>query len=493
VTAGHLPILQVVVPLIAAPVCALLRRDTAAWALALVVSWATLLMALGLLNQVWGGGTVVYYIGSWPAPWGIEYRVDAINALVLVIVSGIGAMVMTFARASVRLEIARTKRSLFYTAYLLCLAGLLGIAITGDAFNAFVFLEINSLSAYVLVSLGRDRRALTAAYQYLIMGTIGATFILIGVGLLYVVTGTLNMVDLAQLIPEVEETRTLRAAFAFLTVGVGLKLALFPLHLWLPNAYAFAPSVVAAFLAGTATKVAVYIMMRAFFTIFGAEFSFDTMQLDLVLLPLALVGIFSASLTAIFQINVARMLAYSSIAQIGYMLLGVSLTSMTGLMAAVIHLFNHAIMKGALFLALGCVAYRIGGLRIDRFAGLGRQMPWTMAAFVVGGMSLIGVPFTAGFVSKWYLILGTIEKGWWPAAVLVLGTSLMAVIYIWRVVEVAYFRPLPKGRDVVSEAPLSMLIPTWMLAAANLVFGVDPSFVTEAARQAAFALMGDAG
>jgi multicomponent Na+:H+ antiporter subunit D len=492
VTATHLTILQVVVPLIAAPVCALLRRDTSAWALTLVVSWSVLLMAVGLLSLVWGGGTLVYDIGGWPAPWGIEYRVDAINALVLVIVSGIGAVVMTFARASVRQEIPRTKRSLFYTAYLLCLAGLLGIAITGDAFNAFVFLEINSLSAYVLVSLGRDRRALTAAYQYLIMGTIGATFILIGVGLLYVVTGTLNMVDLAQLIPAVEETRTLRAAFAFLTVGVGLKLALFPLHLWLPNAYTFAPSVVAAFLAGTATKVAVYIMMRAFFTIFGAEFSFHTMQLDLVLLPLALIGIFSASLTAIFQANVARMLAYSSIAQIGYMLLGISLTSMTGLMAAVIHLFNHALMKGALFLALGCVAYRIGGLRIDRFAGLGQQMPWTMAAFIVGGLSLIGVPLTAGFISKWYLILGILEKGWWPVAALVLASSLMAVIYIWRVVEAAYFRPVPEGREAVTEAPPSMLIPTWMLAAANLAFGIDPSFVTEAARQAAFALMGDA-
>ncbi len=456
-----------------------------AWAFALGVSWVALLIAVLLTSQVWDGGTLSYAIGGWPPPWGIEYRVDMISALMLIIVAGIGAVVMTSARASVRREIPRTKRTFFYTAYLLCLAGLLGIAMTGDAFNAFVFLEIASLSTYALVSMGRDRRALTAAYQYLITGTIGATFILIGIGLMYVMTGTLNMADLAERIPAVSGTRTMRAAFAFLTVGIGLKLALFPLHLWLPNAYTYAPSVVTAFLAGTATKVAVYIMLRSFFHIFGAEFSFDTMQLDLVLLPLALVGIFSTSLTAIFQGNVARMLAYSSVAQIGYMLLGISFDSTVGAMAALIHLFNHALMKCTLFLALGCIAYRIGALEIDRLAGLGRRMPWTMAAFVVGGLSLIGVPLTAGFVSKWYLIMGALEIGWWPAAVVIVMTSLLALVYIWRVVESAYFQPEPEGRGVVVEAPLSLLIPTWALALGNIYFGVDATFVTTAASTSA--------
>ena len=488
---AHLPALQVVIPLISAPLCALLPAGRAVWLAAMAASWLAFLMAALLLNQVLAHGPISYLMGSWPVPWGIEYRVDALNAYMLLIVAGIGAIVMTFGRVIVenRIRLPVNKQPWFYTAYLLCLTGLLGITITGDAFNVFVFLEISSLSSYVLISIGRDRRALTAAYQYLIMGTIGATFILIGIGLLYVMTGTLNMGDLAARIPAVADTRTVRAAFAFLTIGVSLKLALFPLHLWLPNAYAYAPSVVTAFLAATATKVAVYVLLRFFFTIFGAKFSFEAMQLDKVLLPLALVGIFSASVVAIFQTNVKRMLAYSSVAQIGYMILGISLVSVTGLTAGISHLFNHALMKGALFMALGCVSFRVGAAELDRMAGVGRAMPWTMGAFVIGGLSLIGVPLTAGFVSKWYLIVGALEKGWWPVAVLVLLTSLLAVIYIWRVVEVAYFKPAPEGR-VVREAPLALLVPTWALALANLYFGLDTSLNAGVARLAAQSLLG---
>jgi multicomponent Na+:H+ antiporter subunit D len=488
---AHLPALQVVIPLIAAPLCALLPAGRAVWLAAMAASWLALLIAILLLNQVLAHGPISYLMGGWPVPWGIEYRVDALNAYLLLIVAAIGAIVMTFGRVIVeqRIRLPESKQSWFYTTYLLCLTGLLGITVTGDAFNVFVFLEISALSSYVLISTGRDRRALGASYQYLIMGTIGATFILIGIGLLYVMTGTLNMGDLAARIPAVADTRTVRAAFAFLTIGTAIKLALFPLHLWLPNAYAYAPSVVTAFLAATATKVAIYVLLRFFFTIFGAKFSFETMQLDRVLLPLALVGIFSASVVAIFQSNVKRMLAYSSVAQIGYMILGISLVSVTGLTAAISHLFNHALMKGTLFMALGCVSFRVGAARLERMAGVGRTMPWTMGAFVVGGLSLIGVPLTAGFVSKWYLIVGALEKGWWPVAVLVLLTSLLAVIYIWRVVEVAYFKPAPEGQGA-REAPLALLIPTWTLALANLYFGLDTSLNAGVARQAAQGLLG---
>lgn len=475
----------------AAPLSALFRPGRAVWALAMAASGLSLLIASLLLGQVLERGVISYAMGSWPAPWGIEYRVDAANAFMLLIVSLIGTVVIAFARPFVelRLRLPADKQPWFYTAYLLCLTGLLGMIVTGDAFNVFVFLEISSLSSYVLISLGRDRRALTAAYQYLIMGTIGATFILIGIGLLYVMTGTLNMMDLAARIPAVSGTRTIRAAFAFLTVGVSLKLALFPLHLWLPNAYAYAPSPVTAFLAATATKVAIYVLLRFFFTIFGAEFSFNVMQLDRILLPLALIGIFSASLVAIFQTNVKRMLAYSSVAQIGYMILGVSLVSVSGLTSTLSHLFNHALMKGALFMAVGCIAFRIGAVHLERMAGVGRMMPWSMGAFVIGGLSLIGAPLTAGFISKWYLILGALEKGWWPVAVLVLLTSLLAVIYIWRVVEAAYFKPAPDGPPL-QEAPLTLLIPTWALALANLYFGVETSLNADVARRAAETLLG---
>lgn len=485
----QLPALQIVLPLLAAPLCALLWRGWMAWLVALVVSALSLLVAGGLLMQTLYGEIISYHLGGWEPPWGIEYRIDALNALVLFLVALVGTVVMLHARLSLPMEVAEEKLPLSYAAYLLCFTGLLGIAITGDAFNVFVFLEISSLSTYALVAQGKDRRALTASYQYLIMGTVGATFILIGIGLLYVMTGTLNMADLAERIPAVAETRVVRVGFAFLTVGISLKLALFPLHLWLPNAYAYAPAPIGAFLAGTATKVAVYLMLRFFFTIFGVEFSFEVMGLGTILMFLALVGIFFTSIQAIFQDNARKLLAYSSVAQIGYMILGVSFASTTGVMAAVVHFFNHGLMKGALFLALGCVAYRVGSARMDKLSGLAWRMPWTMGAFVVGGLSLIGVPLTAGFVSKWYLISAALEAGYWPVALLVLVSSLLAVIYVWKVVEVAYFRP-PPDDPAIGEAPMALLLPTWILAGLNLYFGIFPGLVTGSARMAADTLLG---
>jgi len=486
----HLLILQVIIPLIAAPICLLMREDRYAWVFTSVVSLAVFGNALLVLKSVLAAGTLSYAIGAWAGPFGIEYRVDIASAFVVLIVAGIGAVVLPFAYQSVRHEIAKERINLFYTCYLLCLTGLLGIVVTGDAFNLFVFLEIASLSSYTLIGLGRDPRALTAAFQYLVMGTIGATFILIGVGLLYMMTGTLNMADLAERLPAVADTRTVRAAFAFLTVGASLKLALFPLHLWLPNAYTYAPSAVSAFLAATATKVAVYVLLRFFFTIFGVEFSFEVMPLGKILLTLAVVAMLVASTVALFQENIKRMLAYSSVAQIGYIILGISLASVTGLTAGIIHLFNHALMKGALFLAMGCLFFRLGSVHIRDLHGIAKRMPWTMAAFVFGGLSLIGVPLTTGFVSKWYLVQAALESNQWVVAVLILLSSLLAVMYVLRVVEVAYFRPAQEGSLAVAEAPAVMLAPTWILIAANLYFGIDTSLTSGLAQRAAEAFLG---
>ncbi len=489
----NLPALLIVVPLVLAPIAALIGRANVAWGLAVAACWWAFGASLTLLQRVWDGGVILYSIGGFAGPIGIEYRIDLASAFVAMIVAAIGAVSIPYARASIADEISEDRRALFYTAFILSLTGLLGISITGDVFNVFVFLEISSLSAYSMIALGQDRRALTAAFQYLIMGSVGATFIVIGIGLLYVVTGTLGMRDLAELIPQVlasgEGTRTIAVAFTFLTVGITLKLALFPLHLWLPNAYTYAPSAVTAFMASTSTKVSVYLLLRFFFTIFGADFSFGQMRLNMVLMPLALIAILAMSLVAIYQANVKRLLAFSSVAQIGYMVLGISFGSVLGLTAGILHLFNHALMKGALFMALGCVMYRVGSVRLDKMAGLGKTMPWTMAAFVGGGLSLIGVPLTVGFVSKWYLVQAALAQGRWGVAAVVMVGSLMALIYIWKVVEVAYFKP-PEEDHQIREAPLSLLVPTWILVVASFWFGIDAGRTAEIATRAAETLLG---
>jgi multicomponent Na+:H+ antiporter subunit D len=233
----------------------------------------------------------------------------------------------------------------------------------------------------------------------------------------------------------------------------------------------------------------VYLLLRFLFTVFGTDFHIFGPALTYLLMPLALLAMFAASTVAIFQVDIKRMLAYSSIAQLGYMVLGISLGTLTGLTAAIIHIFNHAVMKGALFMALGAVVYRFGGASIDHMRGLGRLMPWTMAAFVIGGLSLIGVPLTVGFISKWYLIAGALESGLWPLAVLVVASSLLAVIYIWRVVEAAYLDE-PAIGATAGEAPAGLLIPTWVMIGANIYFGIDAGLTTEVAEQAAHVLLG---
>jgi len=284
--------------------------------------------------------------------------------------------------------------------------------------------------------------------------------------------------------------RTVLVALACIGIGTGIKLAVFPLHIWLPNAYTYAPAIVTAFLAATATKVAYYVLVRFVFSIFGAELAFGALRLDAVLMPLAIAAMFAGSFVAIFQDDVKRMLAYSSVAQIGYMVLGLSLVSVSGLTGGLVHLFNHALMKCALFLVMAAVFLRTGSVRLEAMAGLGRRMPLTMAAFVVAGLSMIGVPLTVGFVSKWFLVVGALEAGLWPVAVLILLSSLLALIYIWRVVEVAYFQQPPEDAEEVKEAPLSMLVPIWVLAGATLFFGIFTTLSAGTAAAAARELLG---
>ena len=488
-SAGALPILQVVLPLIAAPLCVLLWRSGLAWAFTTLITWCLLAISILLLIRVMAGGVISYRLGGWAPPFGIEYRLDAVNCFVLLIICVIAAVVAPYMRQSVAREIPAPRHNIFYAVYLLALTGLLGITATGDAFNIYVFMEISSLASYVLIALGPSRQARTAAFQYLIVGTIGATFLLIGIGLLYTMTGTLNLADLSLRIREVSDMRPIYAALAFITIGVLVKLALFPVHIWLPNAYTQAPSAISAFLAASATKVGAYLLLRFIFTLFGVEFSFEQMPLMEILMPLSLIAILVGSIVAIFQNNLKRLFAYSSIGQIGYLALGISFGSTSGLTGAIVHIFNHAMMKGGIFLALGCLLFRAGSVDLSTLHGLGRRMPFTMAALIMGGLGLIGVPLTSGFVSKWYLVQAAIEADLWPVAVLILFGSLLALIYVGRIIEVAFFRPPPADVQAMREAPLQMQIPTWILIASSVYFGIHTDITVSVSERAAEVLL----
>jgi len=491
----HAAALLIVAPLMLGGICAFMPNGKTAWVITILASVASLLCALVLLADVNLNGPVSYALGGWAPPLGIEFRVDGLNVLFLLLVTVIGVLAAIFSLPTVEAEILVAKRALFYAAHLICLAGLCGVAITGDAFNLFVFLEISSIATYVLVALGgtRDRRAFPAAFNYLIMGTIGATFYVIGVGFLYAATGTLNIADMAQKLSEIGSNRTVEAGYAFIVVGLGVKAAMWPLHQWLPNAYSYAPSFVTMFLSATATKVALYALIRMTMTVFSPDFTFMTMNFGLMFAPLAMAAMLLCSFQAVFQVDVRRMLAYSSVAQVGYMLLGIAIGTSAGLSAGLFHLTNHALMKGALFMAVAGVVLTYQGTRIEDFKGLGRAAPLTMTAFAIAGLSLIGMPLTAGFQSKWALLQALLEAGWGFGAVVVVVSSLLAVIYMGRVLQAVFFEAPANPRKIRREAPALLLLPLWILALANLWIGISADWViglTDAAANAAFGFGG---
>lgn len=494
--ASHLPALQVVVPLLTAPIVAALRPRDLAWAAACIASTTAFAISAaltaGALAVPAGEAMVSYDMGGWPAPYGIELVIDSLSAVVLLLITGSSTLALIAGRRSVARDMEAHRQPLFYAAWLTAVAGLCGITVTGDAFNVFVFMEISSLATYVLIAGGSDRRALTSVFKYLITGTVGATFYLIGVGLIYMMTGTLNFADMEARIADAPAREPVLVAAGFITVGLALKAAVFPLHVWLPNAYAYAPHAVTAFIAASSTKVALYVLLRFDFMVFQHNLAEHAVQFATYLLPLAVVGVVFGSCVALFETHLKRMLGYSSVAQIGYIVLAAAMLDRGGVTAAVLHMFNHALAKGALFLAVVCMSHRLLSFEMSNLGGVGRYMPWTMAAFVIASASLVGVPGTAGFISKWYLVSAAFAQGPWGIALaaVILASSLLALAYLWRVLEPAYFAATPDTADARGDAPLAPLLVLWTAALANVYFGLVPEVPVELATRAAAILTG---
>lgn len=493
-------ILLIVIPLLVAPLVALFNRGNLAWFLTLVVSVLGTIMSAQLLMDVSSGTVIHYELGGWAPPWGIEYRIDTLNALVSLIVSAIAAVTSLYARKSVEQEIPDHLIPLFYASFLLCYMGLLGITLTGDIFNLFVFLEISSLSTYALIALGSNRKALTASFHYLVLGTLGATFFLIGVGFLYSATGTLNMDELSTKLATTDNPQILLTAFAFIVVGMALKAAIYPLHLWLPNAYTYAPTVISIFLSATATKVAIYALLRCMFNVYSVDYVLST-GLPYVLVIFGGVAVLYGSLRAVLETGMKKMLAYSSVSQVGYMVMGIGFVSQLGLSASILHLFNHALMKAAFFMCAGLFIYRVNTATFENLRGMGKEMPWTFGAMLIAGLSLIGVPGTVGFVSKWQLIQAAIEQQQWMMVTIILVGSVLTIAYVWKLVEVLYFQTKEKihvhnvesGTDRIAASPMSMVIATWITALACIYFGFDTTLPMEAAYGAVDLLLSTKG
>lgn len=437
------PVLIPIVYLTACLLIALTRIKYRQYAYPMAVIAATLSSAIsvGMLYHVIRHGTMHYYFAGWPPPIGIEYVVDPLSGFIVMIINIVAAIVLVHSLHVNKLEMVR-KVVPYYAVVMLLMLGLNGIVLTGDFFNLFVFLEISSLASYALIAVG-ERGSAFAAFRYLILGTVGAALYLFGLGFLYVITGSLNMADIGAIIPllQLQNDAALIMALVLMVVGIGIKMAIFPLHGWLPDSYALAPSTSSALIAPIGTKVASYALIRTLFFAFGVDLVSREIPILLVLGWLSAVGIIYGSIIAIAQSELKRMLAYSSVAQVGYIGLGISMASPLGLIGAILHVLNHAFMKACLFLVAANLRVHMGHSDISKFDNSYRvKMPWTMAAFTVAAISMIGLPPLAGFFSKWYLVLATIENSQWIFLGAILVSSLLNAVYFFRVIEKVYLK-----------------------------------------------------
>jgi multicomponent Na+:H+ antiporter subunit D len=474
---SSVPIAVISVPLFAALVLPLVRRlsPRIVHPLAVVAGAGALVAAIyQIVLVVRLGQPLVSWLGGWEPPWGIEFRVDHLGAIMALLVTSLSFLVLVFAREGLEERLER-RSHFYYSLYLLFTVGLIGFVQTGDLFNLYVFLEVIALTGYALIAVGEPQSPF-AAFRYVILGTLAASFYLVGLAYLYGITGSLNFVDVAARLGTHGAERSVLVALAFLLVGFGIKAALFPLHAWLPDAYTYSPSVTAAFMAAVGTKIGAYGVFRVMFTIY--EIGSNRHPVTEIMGWMAAIAIIVGSILAIAQTDLKRMLAYSSVSQIGYVLLGFSLVNPAGITGGVLHIVNHAFMKASLFMVAGAVMARLGHRDIRRFAGLGREMPVAMAAFTVAALSMVGLPPLAGFFSKWYLVVGAVDAGKWPFVVVILVSSLLNAVYFFRVLERVYLAPVAATEPADAPArtfaplPLTMSAPLGVTAIAILLLGL---------------------
>ena len=487
----NLPIIVVLCPLMTSLLVVLIPNIFFSWVLTTLSTFLTFLFSILLYQEIQIHSYISYALGKWMPPIGIEYIIDKVSIIPVIIISGISFIATIFAYKIMPEEIEKKSISKVYSLWLLAIAGLLGLVTTGDAFNLFVFLEISSLASVALVAMGahKDKQALVAAYNYLIIGAVGATLYVIGVGLLYGITGTLNMADLTNRISDLNNNRALIAGFGFMIIGIMVKAAVFPLHIWLPRAYAYAPSAVSVLLAATATKASLYILARILFSIFENSENLINNTLLFVILPLSLLAMFAGTIMAIYEKDIKRLLAHSSVAQIGYITLAFAIGTKASVAAGFIHMFNHAIIKGGLFIAITSIGFYIKKrVTINNLSGLGREMPITFFCFVICSLSLAGLPLTAGFISKLYLIKASISSDDIWIAILILISSALSVVYLWKIIEVMWMRD---GRKIVIKENPTIYISLIIITFLNIYFGLDASLVVNGSFEAADKLIGD--
>ncbi len=480
-TSKHFVILLVVFPLLAATIAPLVGKKRKKFVAYWAIFWTSLTAMVALYLTVFSypfnslkKTEITYIIGNWPRPYGIEIRFDQFSTSSLVI-TGLTLLILIYSLRYIEKSLPENKITPYYTLVLLLITGMNGFVITGDLFNLFVFLEILSLSSYALTAISGTKLAEMAAFKYLIVGALSSVCILLAIALLYSITGSLNMIDIGRQISVINPSKlVLVMSFALFAIGFSVKSAIFPLHIWLPDAHSIAPSSVSALLSGIVVKIGILGIIRILWIFRMADNAINLKAFLNLFVWLGGISIIMGAFFAFFQNDIKLMLAYSTISNIGYISMGIGLFSHFSLLGAVIHIFNHAIIKTTLFLCAGSIIYRTGYRLLSDLRGVAKNMPVTLGSLAIGAVSIVGIPPTSGFICKWYIALGALEANRIFFAIILLFGALLIFGYYIKIINTAYFKqPLTKDKlKGVKESPLSMTIPIGILAVLCIVFGV---------------------
>ena len=471
----HIPILIIISPLLAAFLVLLTRKYKIIVATASII--ASIVFVSALSSQILSGDKVIYHLGGWRGPLGISLVVDELSLFFSLIVLGLGLLVIVYSMPE------RNYGRTYYFLLLVSLSSMIGVIYTADIFNMYVFYELLSLAVYLLIAYPKTGVTLRASFNYLIMGGVGLSFFLLGVGFLYAMTGTLDIFYIAERLPAAfdSSTQMVIMSFVLIATGMGIKIAVFPLHSWLPDAHSMAPSPVSALLSGVTVKIGIYCLIRLVYTVFNTEM-FLLISSHNILMVLGVVSLLFGASMALAQKDLKRLLAYSTINQLGIVLIGLGIGTELGLTGALFHVLNHAIMKSTLFFCAGIMIAETGTREVKGLSGFGRQQPAIAFSFVIASLGMIGIPPINGFASKWLICLAAVEAGYVVLVVIILMASAIAAAYYFRVIQVLFSSPLKQdsmlaheGEQVIHRGNLFRFWPVYILAAGCILLGLLPA------------------
>jgi len=448
------------------------KGKAVATVLANLVTISLLVLACASIGQ-----SGVYEIGKWSIPLGINLVLDGLSCLLLLAISVVSAAAMLF---SARYMEQYTAKAKYLSLFLLMVAGMNGVVLSGDIFNLFVFLEIASIASYALVGFGCEHEELEASFKYMVLGTIASIFILFAVALVYGNTGSLNMAYISKAIASRGLNVGLTFALSLFIAGFGLKAALVPFHAWLPDAHPSAPAPISAMLSGVLIKtLGIYALVRIIFNVFGVSVSVSWVLITLGVLSM-LVGVF----LAVGQWDLKRLLAYHSISQMGYVVLGIGIGALIlarsgniawaslAILGGLFHLLNHAVFKSLLFLTSGSVQMSTGTRQLKQMGGLAEKMPFTRTTCTIASASIAGIPPFNGFWSKLIIVFAAAQAQLWTLAAVTVIVSLVTLISFLKVQRYVFLGELPENLQQTKENKGSMLVAMVFLACLCVLMGL---------------------